>query len=262
MGEDAALSFLRVLGSDDGPARRGERDDGPPRAARPADDAQPGRAHHGAGVSRRWRSWYPASRSADRCRVAASHHQRPNLFRRTSSATRRQVVTCGVGFADLSGFTALTQLLTPTELSDLLIEFSGTVSDVVHADGGRVVKFIGDEVMWVTSTPELLVKVAVDLVEHPRAREAGLQVRAGLGYGSVLAIGGDYFGNAGQPGGPPGGGRGARSDPGVHRRPRRAARLAGDPPGSVDTQRFRLPGDGLRPAPVPLSDRVIAREPS
>ena len=35
----------------------------------------------------------------------------------------------------------------------------------------------------------------MDLVEHSRAREAGLQVRAGLGYGSVLAIGGDYFGN-------------------------------------------------------------------
>jgi class 3 adenylate cyclase len=103
-------------------------------------------------------------------------------------------VTCGVGFADLSGFTALTQRLTPTELSELLIEFSGAVSDVVHVDGGRVVKFIGDEVMWVTSTPALLLKVALDLVEHPRAREAGLQVRAGLGFGSVLAIGGDYFG--------------------------------------------------------------------
>ncbi|MCT7660227.1 adenylate/guanylate cyclase domain-containing protein [Mycobacterium deserti] len=103
-------------------------------------------------------------------------------------------VMCGVGFADLSGFTALTQRLTPTELSELLVEFSGAVSDVVHADGGRVVKFIGDEVMWVTSTPELLMKVAVDLVEHPRARETGLHVRAGLGFGSVLAIGGDYFG--------------------------------------------------------------------
>jgi adenylate cyclase len=103
-------------------------------------------------------------------------------------------VTCGVGFADLSGFTALTQRLTPIELSDLLVEFGGAVSDLVHADGGRVVKFIGDEVMWVTSTPELLAKVAVDLVEYPRAREAGLLVRAGLGYGSVLAIGGDYFG--------------------------------------------------------------------
>jgi len=106
-----------------------------------------------------------------------------------------QNVTCGVGFADLSGFTALTQRLTPTELSDLLVEFGGTVSDLVHTDGGRVVKFIGDEVMWVTSSPELLLKVAVDLVEHPQAREAGLQVRAGLGFGEVLAIGGDYWGN-------------------------------------------------------------------
>jgi adenylate cyclase len=103
-------------------------------------------------------------------------------------------VTCGIGFADLTGFTKLTQVLTPTELFDLLVDFGGSVSDLVHADGGRVVKFIGDEVMWVTSTPELLVKVAMDLVEHPRAREAGLQVRAGLGFGSVLAIGGDYFG--------------------------------------------------------------------
>jgi class 3 adenylate cyclase len=86
-------------------------------------------------------------------------------------------------------------VLSTTELFDLLVEFGCSVSDLVHADGGRVVKFIGDEVMWVTSTPELLAKVAMDLVEHPRAREAGLQVRAGLGYGSVLAIGGDYFGN-------------------------------------------------------------------
>ena len=103
-------------------------------------------------------------------------------------------VICGIGFADLTGFTSLTQQLTPTELSNLLVEFAGAVSDVVLADGGRVVKFIGDEVMWVSSTPEQLAKVALDLVEHRGAREANLQVRAGLGYGSVLAIGGDYFG--------------------------------------------------------------------
>lgn len=104
-------------------------------------------------------------------------------------------VICGIGFADLTGFTSLTQLLTQTELSDLLVEFAAAVNDVILADGGRVIKFIGDEVMWVSSTPQQLVKVAFDLVEHPRAREAGLQVRAGLGYGSVLAIAGDYFGN-------------------------------------------------------------------
>jgi class 3 adenylate cyclase len=66
---------------------------------------------------------------------------------------------------------------------------------VVHADGGRVVKFIGDEVMWVCGSPEQLVQAAVDLVEHPKARDEGLDVRAGLAYGTVLAINGDYFGN-------------------------------------------------------------------
>jgi adenylate cyclase len=105
-------------------------------------------------------------------------------------------VICGIGFADLTGFTSLTQRLTPTELSTLLVEFAAAVNEVVLADGGRVVKFIGDEVMWVSSTPEQLAKVAFDLVEHPGAQEANLQVRAGLGYGSVLAIGGDYFGTA------------------------------------------------------------------
>ncbi len=105
-------------------------------------------------------------------------------------------VVCGVGFADLSGFTELTQVLTPVELSALLNEFDATVTEVVRSDGGRVVKFIGDEVMWVSSTPELLARAAVDLVEHPKAREAGLQVRAGLDYGELLAINGDYFGNA------------------------------------------------------------------
>jgi class 3 adenylate cyclase len=103
---------------------------------------------------------------------------------------------CGVGFADLSGFTALTQTLTPAELSAMLTEFGATVSDVVHADGGRVVKFIGDAVMWVSPNPERLARAAIDLVDHPRAREAGLQVRAGLGYGQIVAINGDYYGNA------------------------------------------------------------------
>ncbi len=80
-------------------------------------------------------------------------------------------------------------------MSELLNEFGATVADVVHADGGRVVKFIGDAVMWVSSSPERLVTAAVHLVDHPRAREAELRVRAGLAYGTVLAINGDYFGN-------------------------------------------------------------------
>jgi len=194
VGEDAALGFLRVVGA--AMARLAEASGTMMRLAQPdllithsKDELTTARAYRAVaelvpGISNLidcvWRHQITSARTYFEHVI------------HDSSAS----VTCGVGFADLSGFTALTQLLTPTELSDLLIEFSGTVSDVVHADGGRVVKFIGDEVMWVSSTPEQLAKVAVDLVEHPRVREAGLQVRAGLGYGSVLAIGGDYFGNA------------------------------------------------------------------
>jgi class 3 adenylate cyclase len=105
-------------------------------------------------------------------------------------------ILCGVGFADLSGFTALTQALTPAELSALLTEFAAAVGDIVHADGGRIVKFLGDAVMWVSPKPERLATAALDLVHHPRAREAELQVRAGLAYGPILALSGDYFGNA------------------------------------------------------------------
>src|SRR6185437_13418639 len=55
-------------------------------------------------------------------------------------------------------------------------------------------------------------------------------------------------------------GRGAGADPGLNRRSRRADRLAGDPSGSVDTQGFRLSGDGLRPAPVSLMVDLDALE--
>ena len=103
---------------------------------------------------------------------------------------------CGVGFADLSGFTALTHVLSHAELSTLLNGFSEAVTDVLRADDGRLVKFIGDAVMWVSSTPEHLAQTATDLVEDPRTQEAGLQIRAGLAYGPVLAVSGDYFGDA------------------------------------------------------------------
>ncbi len=103
-------------------------------------------------------------------------------------------MVCGVGFADLTGFTALTRVLDFENLAALLTDFGGSVADVVHADGGRVVKFIGDAVMWVSATPQLLAKAATDLVTHPKAHRVGLQVRAGLGYGELLAINGDYFG--------------------------------------------------------------------
>lgn len=104
-------------------------------------------------------------------------------------------VLCGVGFADLSGFTALSHAMPLDALSELLTEFADTASDVVHEHGGRVVKLIGDAVMWVSADAERLADTALHLVRHPHAAQAGISVRAGIAFGSALALDGDYFGD-------------------------------------------------------------------
>ena len=105
-------------------------------------------------------------------------------------------VLCGVGFADLSGFTRLTRELSLGALSGVLSTFADTASDVVHEHRGRVVKLLGDAVMWVNSDAVQLAEVAAHLVRHPRAASVGIQVRAGLAFGPILALDGDYFGPA------------------------------------------------------------------
>ncbi|MCA1720225.1 MAG: adenylate/guanylate cyclase domain-containing protein, partial [Actinobacteria bacterium] len=109
-------------------------------------------------------------------------------------APTRDTVRCGIGFADLTGFTALSQAKPLPELAMLLAAFEDASSTTVHDGGGRVVKFLGDAVMWVSPTATGLARVAHRLVTHPRAQEAALQVRAGIAYGDVLAQDGDYFG--------------------------------------------------------------------
>ncbi|KUI42753.1 hypothetical protein AU198_06495 [Mycobacterium sp. GA-1199] len=191
-GPDAALNFLRIVGAS--MARLAEASGTMIRLAQP--DLLMTHTHDELTTARAYRSvaaLVPGI-SALMDSVWRHHITSARAYFEDVIHDASAMVTCGVGFADLSGFTVLTQRLSPTELSDLLVEFSGAVSDVVHSDGGRVVKFIGDEVMWVNSDPEQLVEVATDLVEYPRARESGLGVRAGLGYGLVLSIGGDYFG--------------------------------------------------------------------
>jgi class 3 adenylate cyclase len=193
VGEATSLGVLRVLGAS--MARFAEAVSSAIRAGVPAiqlnytaDEVTTARAY--AGVT----SFVPrVGRLLDA--VHRQHLESARMYFEDVLRDTSPTVHCGVGFVDLSGFTTLTQLMTPEELSMLLTEFSATVSDVVHADGGRVVKFIGDAVMWVSPTAAQLATVAADLVHHPRARDTGLQVRAGLAYGPMLALDGDYYGN-------------------------------------------------------------------
>jgi class 3 adenylate cyclase len=101
-------------------------------------------------------------------------------------------IRIAVGFADLCGFTGLTQQLTMDGLSQLMSRFEEVAADVVHDGGGRLVKFIGDAVMYVTTDAESAVVIAESLVDA--AAERGLTARAGVTAGTALALDGDYFG--------------------------------------------------------------------
>jgi class 3 adenylate cyclase len=101
-------------------------------------------------------------------------------------------VRIGVGFADLSGFTGLTEGMSMAELSQLLTGFEEVAEDVVRGGDGRVVKYIGDAVMYVTHDATTAVQIAQGLRRAANIR--GLRARAGVAVGVALALQGDYFG--------------------------------------------------------------------
>jgi class 3 adenylate cyclase len=99
-----------------------------------------------------------------------------------------------VGFVDLVGSTALAQRLSTRELGAVLTEFEHVAADSVTAIGGRVVKLIGDEVLYTASDESSACSIALDLTatftDHPMVP----QVRAGVAGGDVLLRDGDVFG--------------------------------------------------------------------
>jgi sigma-B regulation protein RsbU (phosphoserine phosphatase) len=97
-------------------------------------------------------------------------------------------------FADLVGFTTLSQQLVADDLARLLSRFQSLAFDVVATRGGRVVKTLGDEVMVVCEDVDNAVSIATTLAKS-YADDAFLpDVRVGMAYGPVLAAQGDFFG--------------------------------------------------------------------
>jgi adenylate cyclase len=99
-----------------------------------------------------------------------------------------------IGFADLVDSTVLAQQLTIKELGSVLAEFDENASDAVVAAGGRVVKLIGDEVMYAAADPTTGCEIALALADRFAAHPRLPPVRGALDHGAVLSRGGDYFG--------------------------------------------------------------------
>jgi adenylate cyclase len=103
-------------------------------------------------------------------------------------------VEATVGFADLVGFTLLAQELSDQALAELVTRFEDLAFDIVSAEGGQVVKVIGDEVMFVVRDAGQAARVGLRLADAYADDELLSDVRVGLAYGSLLTIEGDYYG--------------------------------------------------------------------
>lgn len=99
-----------------------------------------------------------------------------------------------VGFADLSRFTALSNQLDDAELARVVESFESRATDLVTSHGGRVIKTLGDAVLYVCSDPVLATRIGLDLVHMIATVEELPDIRVGLATGSVLARLGDVFG--------------------------------------------------------------------
>lgn len=99
-----------------------------------------------------------------------------------------------IGFADLVGFTALSQQVDSHELAEFVDRFESLAYDTVTQLGGRVVKMIGDEVMFTAPDAAVATEIALSLSEAYRDDDALSDVRVGVAVGPVLVREGDCYG--------------------------------------------------------------------
>jgi adenylate cyclase len=105
-----------------------------------------------------------------------------------------EAMQLGVGFVDLVGSSELARLAPLGVVGEAVAEFERRAADVVTDRGGRVVKFIGDEVMFVIADPRAACEVALAVLASLAADASLPPARAGAAYGDVLVRDADVFG--------------------------------------------------------------------
>ena len=99
-----------------------------------------------------------------------------------------------VGFADIVSFTALSNRLSEERIGDLVELFESRCADVVAAQRGRVIKSIGDSVLFVHPDPVRAYDIAEGIINVVGRDHRMPDVRVGLASGSVVMRLGDVFG--------------------------------------------------------------------
>jgi adenylate cyclase len=115
------------------------------------------------------------------------------IAERTSGKVSDRTDTA-VAFADLVGFTELGETIDVEELGGLAARLSKLASDVVEQPV-RVVKQIGDAMMFVSPDAAAAVRTCLDLIARAEAEDDFPPLRAGVAFGPAINRWGDWFGS-------------------------------------------------------------------
>jgi adenylate cyclase len=99
-------------------------------------------------------------------------------------------------FADLAGYTALTEERGDQQAAELAREFRRTMCALSREHGARQLKSMGDGVMIWAPTSAAGVRLATDAVERVGERRDLLPVSVGVHTGPAVRRGGDWYGSA------------------------------------------------------------------
>jgi adenylate cyclase len=143
--------------------------------------------------------------AAEAERAALSRYFSPNLVRELSTRSpelaRPAVQPVAVLFADMVGFTTISERLAPDALVALLREFHGRLVQVAFAHGGTIDKYIGDAIMVHFGTPRpqqndpiqalacagaMLDEIRRWSAERIGRGELPIEIGVGVHYGEVL----------------------------------------------------------------------------
>jgi adenylate cyclase len=103
--------------------------------------------------------------------------------------TRREL---GVGFADLVGYTSRSRGMGGRELGAMVEAFEATATEVIARLRGRVVKTVGDGVLYTAVSAVDAVEIGLTLPEQWGAGDRP-PLRVGVAYGAVLTHLGDVY---------------------------------------------------------------------
>lgn len=97
-------------------------------------------------------------------------------------------------FADMAGFTALTEAHGDEEAADLAESFGAEAQAVVRRHRGEHVKTIGDALMLRVEHPGAAVRLSLAIVFDLMARHGSPAVRVGMHTGPAVERSGDWYG--------------------------------------------------------------------